>query len=87
MLCHPAHMCWHRLLGTYAAGSRVHKIMCTPLMIAVSIADVKLAGHRRPPVVMADTLCEHAAACGRWNDGRRPGLHVQWQTEYGPAQA
>jgi hypothetical protein len=28
---------------------------------------------------MADTLCEHVAACGRWNNGRRAGWHTRWQ--------
>lgn len=28
---------------------------------------------------MADTLREHVAACGRWNNGRRSGWHTRWQ--------
>ena len=28
---------------------------------------------------MADTLREHVAACGRWNNCRRSGWHTRWQ--------
>jgi hypothetical protein len=43
---------------------------------AIITADVRLAGFRRPPVVLADTVREHVTACSRWNAGRRPGGHA-----------